>query len=606
VILDSASMLLLHQIGNHKIQKDIAGSPQFLLTNKRGGFFYWQENPTSRYQGFYFRGGEKMLKTVAQIRLGVSLASKRVKNNFWNFEVERSSGLVERFFMDPRSDSLIYELNNPIAFSLVLDCKEIFDNDSDGRFYDISEEDGCVVISYAKKQGSAARYNYFLAVAGKDYAFERRDEWEPQKYAYDEARRDPPYERYVFNAGVLKGKEFVFSAGIDKEEAKKTARGALKDKERVKELLSEKFNDFIAANQAPMENEEMSAARLAAKFSLQSLAVFDDAHNPAGLYAGIPWFAQFWFRDFAISAPQLDLEIEKAIFLNCLDRYEQKGAEALSPAADTEDLFFRVADDLIYKEALSEKEKLRVKNLLLKYVDGILPLKMKDGLVFGGSKATWMDTAFKGCGRCGANIEIQALALDALKLAFTLTKDRKYAQKGYELLKTVRANFWDGAILADGLGDKTIRPNIFLAYYFYPDLLLEHEWVKCFENALKALWLPWGGLASLEKDHPNFCGQYRGCEEPDQSYHNGDSWFFLNNIAALALSMVDSKKFDKEIKAIMSAGTNDVLWNGIAGHSSELSSADNFSPAGCFAQSWSAATYAEAIENIYGGRMPID
>src|SRR3989344_141254 len=599
-------MILLHQAGDHKIQKEVSGNPQFLITNKRGGFFYWQENQTSRYHGFYFKGSDKMLKTIAQTRLGVSLAIKRVKNNFWNFEVERSSGLVERFFMDPRSDSLIYELNNPIAFSLVLDCKEIFDNDSDGRFYDISEEDGCVVISYAKKQGGVARYNYFLAVAGKDYAFERKGEWESQKYAYDEARRDPPYERYVFNAGVLKGKEFVFSAGIDKEEAKKTALAVLKDKNRVKELLSEKFNDFVAANQMPMENEEMSAGPLAAKFSLQSLGVFDDADSPAGLYAGIPWFAQFWFRDFAISAPQLDQEIERAIFLNYLNLYEQKGAEALSPAADTEDLFFRVADDLIYKEALSEKEKLRVKNLLLKYVDGILPLKMKDGLVFGGPKATWMDTAFKGCGRYGASVEIQALALGALKLAYTLTKDRKYAQKEYELLKTVRTNFWDGAILADGLGDKTIRPNIFLAYYFYPDLLLEHEWVKCFENSLKALWLSWGGLASLHKDHPNFCGRYRGCGEPDQSYHNGDSWFFLNNIAALALFKVGAKKFEEEIKAIMSAGTNDILWNGVTGYSSELSSADNFSPAGCFAQSWSAATYAETVENIYGGRMPID
>jgi len=637
-------MLLLHQIGNHKIQKDIAGSPQFLLTNKRGGFFYWQENPTSRYQGFYFKGGDKMLKTIAQVRLGVSLAIKRAKNNFWNFEVERSSGLVERFFMDPRSDSLIYELNNPIAFSLVLDCKEIFDNDSDGRFYDISEEDGCVVISYAKKQGDVARYNYFLAVAGKDYAFERKGEWEPRKYAYDEARRDPPYERYVFNAGALKGKEFVFSAGIDKEEAKKTARAVLKDKERVKELLSEKFNDFVAANQVPIEGEEIKMARLAAKFSLQSLAVFGESHSPVGLYAGIPWFAQFWFRDFAISAPQLDLEIERAIFLNYLDRYEQKGAEALSSAADTEGLFFRVADDLTRKGAFSEEEKLRVKNLLLKYVDETLPSKMKDGLVFGGPKATWMDTAFKGCGRCGASIEIQALALGALKLAYALTKDRKYAQKEYELLKAVRENFWDGAILADssagalaqagGLGDKsstfsqsiepreenyllanassrqvaghsgkvldkTIRPNIFLAYYFYSELLLEHEWVKCFESSSKALWLPWGGLASLQKDHPNFCGQYRGCEEPDQSYHNGDSWFFINNIAAMALSKVDAKKFDKEIKAIISAGTNDILWNGIAGHSSELSSADNFSPAGCLAQSWSAATYAEIVEYIF-------
>ena len=473
-------MILVHQFGNHKIYKDIPDNSQFLLTNKLGGFFYWQENQTSRYQGFYFKGSDKMLKTIAQTRLGVSLAIKRVKNNFWNFEVERSSGLVERFFMDPRSDSLIYELNNPIAFSLVLDCKEIFDNDSDGRFYDISEEDGCVVISYAKKQGGVARYNYFLAVAGKDYAFERKGEWEPRKYAYDEARRDPPCERYVFNAGVLKGKEFVFSAGIDKEEAKKTARAVLKDKERVKELLSEKFNDFVAANQVPIEDEEIKMARLAAKFSLQSLAVFGESHSPVGLYAGIPWFAQFWFRDFAISAPQLDLEIERAIFLNYLDRYEQEGAEVLSSAADTEGLFFRVADGLARKGAFSEEEKLRVKNLLLKYIDEVLPLKMKDGLVFSGPKETWMDTAFKGCGRCGASIEIQALALSSLRLACALTKDRKYAQKEYELLKAVRTNCWGVVTLTVGFVDKTKRPNIFLAYYFYPDLLLEHEWVKCF------------------------------------------------------------------------------------------------------------------------------
>lgn len=536
-----------------------------------------------------------MYKTITQIRLGVSLAPKRIKNNFWNFEVERASGLTERFFMDPASDSLIYELNNPISFSLDLDCKEIFDNDVDGRFYDISEEDGCVIVSYVKKKENEIQYDYFLVIAGNDYSWEKKGEWSERKYSYDEQRRDPPYERYVFSALVLKGKEFVFSAGIDKAATKKTAQTALKNKDQIKKLLGEKSNDFASASHSLADDEEIKLAQLAAHFSLQNLVVFNEANTPAGLYAGIPWFTQFWFRDFAISASQLDLEFERPIFLNYLDLYEKNGAGALSPAADTEGLFFKVAGDLINKNALNPEEKERVIYLLLKYLNESLPGKMEDGLVMNNPKETWMDTLFKGCGRCGASIEIQALALSSFRLAYALTKDKKYAQNEYDLLRVVRMNFWDGSALSDGLKDKTIRPNVFLAYYFYHDLLLEHEWIKCFENVLSALWLSWGGLASIQKDHPNFCGTYRGCEDPDQSYHNGDSWFFVNNIATLALSAVDAKKFNKEIKAIIAASTGDILWNGIAGYHSELSSANSFSPAGCLAQSWSAATYLEII-----------
>lgn len=591
-------MLLLHQIRQHKIQKEIGDNPQLLLTNKRGGFFYWQDDPTSRYQGFYFKSGDKMNKTVAQIRLGVSLAPKRIKNNFWNFEVERAGGLTERFFMDPASDSLIYELNNPMSFSLELDCKEIFDNDADGRLYDISEENGCVIVSYVKTKENSTQYGYFLAIAGNDYTWEKKGDWLGKKYGYDAQRRDPPYERYVFSVLTLKGKEFVFSAGMDKEVAKKTAKTTLKNKERIKKLLEEKTKDFVYANHSSADDEEIKTARIAAHFFLQNLVVFNEANTPAGLYAGIPWFTQFWFRDFAISAPQLDSEFEYPIFLNYLNLYEKNGAAALSLAADTEGLFFKVAEDLINKNSLNPEEKERIKILLLEYLNESLPEKVKDGLVMNNPKETWMDTAFKGCGRCGASIEIQALALGAFRLAYALTKDKKYAQNGYDLLRSVRANFWNGSVLRDNLSDEAIRPNVFLAYYFYSDLLLEHEWKKCFENVLAALWLPWGGLASLAKDHPNFCGAYRGCEEPDQSYHNGDSWFFVNNIAVLALSAVDAKRFDKEIKAIIAASTRDILWNGIAGYHSELSSADNFSPAGCLAQSWSAATYIEMIKRV--------
>ena len=595
-------MLVSHRFGPYQIQKDIAREAQFLLRNRLGGFFFYRADPASKYHGLWTRHNGKLYKSVAAIKPGVDAPVRKATNYFWGFSVERGNDFHELFFMDPESDSLVYQTKNPAWFGVTLDGREQSDQDEWGRLYDIAEQGGCLVMSYTKRVGEREAYQWHCAVAGYT-DFELKKEWVLKRYVYDELRQDPPFERHVYSAVNLKGSSVVFSVGAKKEEAIKAALDVSERAEHIKNDLQKTTDDFARRHDSRVQDAQISIAHLAARFSAQGMTVRDHAGSVLGVYAGIPWFTQFWFRDSTLSANQLDPAVAKSIFLGYGEALARRGnIEACDvscmSAADTELLFFACASDLISRRALDPQETDRVKQLLIRYLDIRLAEKMRGGFVVNGPKETWMDTEHQNSSRAGARIEIQALALRALHLAWELTGDPAYRAREYELVRNVRMAFWDGAVLSDGLADATLRPNIFLAHLFYPELLLRHEWEAAFATALEALWLPWGGLATLPKTHPLFCGADRAGKDPNQSYHHGDSWFFLNNIAARALAQVNARKFKPFIDALLSSSTDDILWSGILGNHSEVSSADEYAAAGCLAQTWSAATYADALDGI--------
>lgn len=595
-------MQFVHRIGALEAQKKIAYDPQLLLTNKHGSFLYWQEDHASRYQGWYVRGKDGMMKTIAELRLGTRLAVQRVTHRFSSFEIERASGVRETYFLDPDSNSLIWQANEAIPLSVFLDGKEIFDNDDQGRFYDISAEDGCVIIEFTKRKDDLLQYRFTLAIAGVGGS-EAKKEWVKREYARDRERNDFPFERFIFRAAELKGRRFVFSVAQDKDTAKETAKRVYNETEKIKKAVEAEDQWLMHKYDCSASGKDMRLAHCAAKLSLQHMVVRDEWKNAEGLYAGIPWFAQYWMRDFALSAGQIDDTDAHAIVMRYVEEYASTGKlpgrSAGSLAyADTELFFFWRVRQLDDAGVFKDEEKKTIKALLTGFLDNELPKRMQNGLVVSGPKETWMDTEYKGSARAGARVEIQALAMAAYAYAAHATGDKKYAEQEAALLRASREALWDGSTLADGAGDATIRPNCFLAYHVYSNLLLKHEWEKAFAHALDALWLSWGGIATIPKDNELFCGIDRGCEYPNRSYHHGDAWFFVNNIAAQALHAVNKEKFKSYIDTLLAASTDDILWQGIFGHHSEVSSADRFAPTGCFAQSWSAATYCDAIDAI--------
>ncbi|MFH1849944.1 MAG: amylo-alpha-1,6-glucosidase, partial [archaeon] len=111
------------------------------------------------------------------------------------------------------------------------------------------------------------------------------------------------------------------------------------------------------------------------------------------------------------------------------------------------------------------------------------------------------------------------------------------------------------------------------------------------------LWLPWGGLATIDKTNALYSPRYTGID--NRSYHRGDSWYWINNIAAIVMCRLDKKLFRSYIDGILKASVNDILYQGYIGHASELSDASSQNAQASFCQAWSDAMFIELIDELY-------
>lgn len=259
------------------------------------------------------------------------------------------------------------------------------------------------------------------------------------------------------------------------------------------------------------------------------------------------------------------------------------------------DFIFAIDNMGITKKFLSSKEKKQITNILKETIEKLITSRSEGWLFESKAQETWMDTSFKKDDRSGFRIEIQALILFMFKLYRKLVGEQHEFEADFR--KSVIQKFWDGHILHDGVNDNTVRPNLFIAAYIYPELLSREEWSKCFETALLRLWLEWGGLSSIDKYSKLFTPDHTG--QNVKSYHRGDSWFWINNLAALVMHRVDKVKFKRYIDAIIKASVEEMLYKGITGFQSELSSASELKSEGCLAQTWSNAMFVELIDEIY-------
>jgi len=280
-------------------------------------------------------------------------------------------------------------------------------------------------------------------------------------------------------------------------------------------------------------------------------------------------------------------------------------------AIDSTGWLFKRYYDFIY--ALSKKRKIvdfydisslkDLKKKLEKIFDDFIVNNMKNGLIYSAKDETWMDTAFNDAGREGFCIEIQALTLamiKTLRLISLLTDEKllgRHKETETKLLINVRKRFVKNGVIADFITnnsiDSPIRPNIFLARYIYPHLFSNVEWKATFEKSLEVLWLKWGGLSSIDKNNSDFVEMHTGSD--NKSYHRGDSWYFINNIVATQLFIVDKNEFAHKIRDITDASIKDLFFTGVIGGSSEISSAKFQTSEGCLNQSWSSATLIELI-----------
>lgn len=603
-------MKIIHSINDQHIERDIADEENvsFLLTNGLGGYAAFAKNNDSRYNGWFVSLERKVYKIIDEIRFSGEAKIVKINNNFYEAERFFENGFSDSMFMPRRLNSLVYELDKETDFEIVLDIREPYDSRNFGKNYEIFEEDGLTIVKYSKNKNweedksDGKEYEMFLAIRADGGKIEKIGTWEEKHYEYDEQRMSQPFRKHVYKALKINAKKIVVSAALEKETAKSEALDVYKKTNALRSEEAKRLNKVMGT--LKIDGKKTTISYFAAKNSLASLLVRDG--KKFGVYAGLPWFFQFWTSDEAIclkSISRIDKDLAKKTILRDInyinsdgktyDIIDAKKFNQYTLNMDAAGWLFKRAGQMVREGILNEDD---IKTKIISVIESLRKNYIKDGFAYVEAGETWMDTFFAGDVRDGVRIEIQALMLSLYKEAFEITKDVQYKIWEAELLKKVREKFWNGKILADGLNDLTIRPNIFIAYYIYPELLDKSEWKICFKEALDHLWLDWGGLATIDKSSPFFCNEYTG--EMPVSYHRGDSWYWINNLAALALYEVDAHAFKDYASKILKASSEELLWHGALGHISELSSAKEQRSEGAWAQAWSAAMYMEAVEEI--------
>ncbi|MFH1850674.1 MAG: amylo-alpha-1,6-glucosidase [archaeon] len=580
-------MKVIHRIGKEHLERDIDGDPGFLLANRTGSYLFLKSGPRSRFHGYFYYGSD-MFRIIENIEpLGCGPVTGIV--NGFSYAERLRAGIRERFSLHGRK-AMMYRLSSPADIEISLDIKASYDNREFGRNYQISQERDCIVISFIKstdpredQSGGVEELSLHLAIRPDQMNAEKVEKWVKRTYADDQARNSPPWTRYVYVPLRLKARSIAFSVSESKKEAIQDVRSSMAHKEHG-----------LAGGEIP--NPSVHMAYLCSVNSLCSLAV-----GEIGVFAGLPWFFQFWIRDEAISARALRLlglkRLSSRLVMSRMKSIGPDGRIAKEGSAEADGtgwVFRRIADMM---GSLSKGERRKIQDRLEHSIYLLEKFRSENGFEKNRDKETWMDSEYGNDTRSGIRIEIQCLRMAMYKLMTELSGGSRYLKLEKRLKARTARHFWCNGCLKDGLHDPTVRPNIFLAAYLSPCLLSKERWTKCFDTAIERLWLPWGGFATIDKEHPLYCNEHTG-QDP-RSYHRGDSWFWINNLAALVLFRHDRLRYGKYITKIMQASTEEILWRGAIGHHAELSSARELRSEGCAAQAWSAAMYIELVHEIF-------
>ncbi len=570
-----------YRYGKHTIKKEVEDIRAF-LGDKRGGYFMLSSGEHSRYDGL-FSYLDDMYKTVDSFGFSFGKLTNYLNHADMNH--------TKAWFV-PNSNAFVLNTTRPLT--LDLDVRKSFDLRQWGRNYEISVHKKTIVIRFVKKtdpredkSSGEVEYQLFVAIkhSGKHDFIE---EWIEKFYDYDKQRGSQPFSRHVYRALDIDAKKIVIATAASGKQAIDAVEEAYAkpNKARVGFKQSKKPKTSFAYN-----------------FARQG---FDELIVNDRIFAGFPWFFQFWTRDEAVSVGALISQkkygLAKNILfnqLNCIQpdgRITNRIPESKLTCADGNGWNTYRLKQLLELNQLDKTEQIFLKAKLQYIFDRFEDKYVHGDFVHNEKNETWMDTDFEGDDRDGARIEIQAMHMSFYNLIYKLTKQQKFKDLELHLKHKVKQEFWSGEFLADGLNDFTVRPNVFIAYYLYPKLLSKKEWIKCFENSIPKLWLDWGGLSSIDKDHILFRSNYSG--EDNASYHRGDSWYWINNLAAICLYRLDKARFKRYIDDIFNASTQEILWKGAAGRHAEISSAAQQKGQGCLSQAWSLGTYIEMVNEF--------
>lgn len=404
-------------------------------------------------------------------------------------------------------------------------------------------------------------------------------------------------------------------------------------KSRIEKLLKE---SFVKTN-----NPEFDKALMWAKVSLDALITEQDTK---GIFAGLPWFNNYWGRDTFISLPgatfvQGNFSEAREILLS-FAKYQDANPssrnygripnritlnESIYNTADGTPWFvaqsynyFLYTNDTSFIREIYPAVKLAYKASAETRVDSY-------GFLTHADAETWMDAVGPSgpwSPRGNRANDIQALWYKQLYCTSEIAnvmKDSLLARECLSAARKLSINFermfvdttnnkiYD-RLTADGKADPSMRPNVFFVLN-EPDLfstsLLR---LKILGNAMKELVFPYGVL-SLSQNDQNFhpYHDYQPYYVKDAAYHNGIIWQW--NAGPVIQTLCGFGKHDTAW-VLTKEMTHQILNRGAVGTIAELMDAFPRSSekeprlSGTFSQAWSLAEYIRNFYQDYLGIKP--
>jgi glycogen debranching enzyme len=301
-----------------------------------------------------------------------------------------------------------------------------------------------------------------------------------------------------------------------------------------------------------------------------------------GMYAGLPWFNDYWGRDTFISitgtlfvtgqyevaadvfrsfAALQDTDPKSKTYGRIPNRARPDGVQ-YNTADGTPRFIITLADlvhrtgDLALARELSPTVKRAIEGMLAHDLD-------ESGFVTHGDADTWMDAKEKGVRafspRCNRAIDIQALWIEALEAAIGLmflnvglVIGRREIDAKKVMAQSLTDHFVDKAtgklvdhLKPDGSPDLAVRPNAFFALDILEknnpriqtdEVAVQKQKMIWARDLWKGLVYPWG-VATLSQDDPEFHPYHEHWHyyHKDAAYHNGTVWPWLNGVAMTTL-----------------------------------------------------------------------
>jgi glycogen debranching enzyme len=624
-------------------------SPRFFFSDYKGGFSYVADPNFSHYVGSFIpyitKSGWNMYKIFHSI-IPYPFEGIHYRNNIVSFFYP--TGKIK---LHNCKNGFHLEVKGDLKIPIECDPRAIYDFFDMNRFFEIEQVDDCIVIWY-KRANQKDHFPLKLAQSDSDdqifiaikteLSIEFTRKWVKREFILEKKRNSGPLMWHVFHAISListdyKKKHVGIGFASNKSEAISHARANF---ERIEYPQSHicSVRPELPFNILP--EYEIAGVHTYRAFDKLSTTI----DNKFGLYAGLPWFFQWWSRDEAISVIALilveRLDLAKDILLRHIRSINEDGLvanryphsilasadatgwvckrihdmldknENIFTPSELDEVYLALSDS--YEKQTAHQRELRLKNSsVLLYeqtrIQSNSPCPFT--LMYSGPLHTWMDTGAGYDEREGFCIEIQSLWAAQLSLLIRLSQKLNRPSKDFlhalqEHKSCVKNLFYDEksqSIICDRLTpslgrDDVARPNVLLAYYIYSDLFKYDEWSLAIHTQIPQISITWGNnaaITTISQASSLFKPYYAG--ENNASYHRGDVWFYVNALASIVLH---DFKLEELSEKLLLGIKEELISHGSLASIAEVSSAKVMSSDGCELQLWSCALFLEALYRL--------